>query len=70
MSSNYPPGVTGNEFEIAGPDYERESDVRCIECDGPTMAYGYRCDHWLICQWCECIMDDPDIPEPDPEETR
>ena len=30
--SNYPPGVTGNEYEIAGPDYEKESDIPCPKC--------------------------------------
>lgn len=27
--SNYPPGVTGNEFEIAGPDHEWEEEFQC-----------------------------------------
>lgn len=27
--SNYPPGVTGAEFEIAGPDWEREENKSC-----------------------------------------
>lgn len=27
--SNYPPGVTGNEYEIAGPDWEGEVEVSC-----------------------------------------
>ena len=27
--SNYPPGVTGLEFEIAGPDWDGEMDVEC-----------------------------------------
>lgn len=31
MFSNYPPGVTGNEFEIAGPDYEETEEVECQE---------------------------------------
>lgn len=29
MSSNYPPGVTGNEYEIAGADYEVEDTFVC-----------------------------------------
>ncbi|MEI7890281.1 MAG: hypothetical protein WCI34_08215 [Actinomycetes bacterium] len=28
-NSNYPPGVTGRELEIAGPDWEGEMDVKC-----------------------------------------
>lgn len=27
--SNYPPGVTGNEYEIAGPDSEFEEEFEC-----------------------------------------
>lgn len=27
--SNYPPGVTGNEFAIAGPDKEWEEEFQC-----------------------------------------
>jgi len=30
--SNYPPGVTGNEYEISGPTYERETVQHY--CDG------------------------------------
>lgn len=33
MLSNYPPGVTGNELEIAGPDWEGEIEVTCGERD-------------------------------------
>ena len=38
MSSNYPPGVSGNEREIIGSSYE------CDDCDSPITltleAYG------------------------------
>ena len=27
--SNYPPGVTGNEWQIAGPDFERDETKEC-----------------------------------------
>lgn len=27
--SNYPPGVSGNEYEIAGPDREWEEEFKC-----------------------------------------
>lgn len=66
MSSNYPPGVTGNEFAIAGPDYEKESTVPCIECGGPMMELGYRHERWLVCQSCEHTSDlEPEEPDPD-----
>lgn len=61
--TNYPPGVTGNEYEIAGPDFEEDSDTPCphvnrweengipveLECGVPTMEQGYRGKHWLVC---------------------
>mgnify|MGYP003679321021 FL=1 len=50
--SNYPPGVTGNEYEIAGPDYERESDTYCSECGAQMIAQGYRDRHWMTCPAC------------------
>jgi hypothetical protein len=47
MFSNYPPGVTGNELEIAGPDSEKEAtqEVECRNddcelCDIPQEVEG------------------------------
>lgn len=37
MSSNYPPGVTGNEYEIAGPDYEKDIEELCPKCGGNML---------------------------------
>jgi len=66
MASSYPPGVTGNEFEIAGPDYERESDTPCARCGGTTTELGYRRDRWLCCDECGEEFDLPsDEPDPD-----
>jgi len=63
--SNYPPGVTGNEFAIAGPDYEKESDLPCGKCGGPTMELGYRHERWIACQ-CGWTTDaEEDEPDPD-----
>jgi len=54
MSSNYPPGVTGREFEIAGPDSEFESDHFCPVCytsqPGFVMTYGGI--SWFNCSVC------------------
>lgn len=66
--SNYPPGVTGNEFEIAGPDYERESDTACPVCLEKAMScmeQGYRGERWLVCQ--DGHVTDLEPPEPDPD---
>lgn len=69
MSNNYPPGVTGNEFAITGPDYERETEELCGDCDrgrGWVVEQGYRGDRWLTCLACgwttdlEYADDDPD----------
>ncbi len=63
MTSNYPPGVSGNEYAIAGPDYEEGSDELCpfvrrweedgepveLECGEPTVEQGYAGDRWLVC---------------------
>ncbi len=74
--NNYPPGVTGNELEIAGPDYEKESDIPCpyiekgegedrLPCGEPTMEQGYQHDRWLVCD--NDHTTDLESPEPDPD---
>jgi ribosomal protein L37AE/L43A len=50
MGSNYPPGVTGNEYEIAGPDFEEE--VECSECGKLALKQGYRNRWWIDCEEC------------------
>jgi hypothetical protein len=35
--SNYPDGVTGNEYAIAGPDSEWEEELHCAKCEKTTM---------------------------------
>lgn len=37
MSGNYPPGVTGNEPEIAGPMYEEWEEYYCDHCEEDTQ---------------------------------
>lgn len=68
MASNYPPGVSGNKFAIAGPDYERETDIPCPRgphadterllaehpCEGFMIELGYEGKRWLRCSECEC----------------
>lgn len=43
--SNYPDNVTGNELELAGPDWEGEAEVVCEDqdCDfeGEVEAWSY-----------------------------
>lgn len=65
MVSNYPPGVTGNEFAIAGPDYERESEDPCPKCGAAALEQGYGGVRWLVCE-NDHIEDLPPL-EPDPD---
>ncbi len=76
MASNYPPGVTGNELEIAGPDYENESDELCptiqwfrdgSECQAPTMEQGFQGRRWLVCDNGHITDLDPPDPGDDPD---
>lgn len=62
---DYPPGVTGNEYEIAGPDYEKESDVPCATCGEPTYELGYQGDCWLVCNMGHRSDLEPREPDPD-----
>ena len=42
MGGNYPPGVSGNEYEILGPDWQEEEGV-CPGCGADTLwREGYR----------------------------
>lgn len=60
--SNYPPGVTGNEFAIAGPDFEEERYEWCTTCEATTeqVLYGYRHERWIVCTSCRAqrTLDD------------
>ena len=63
--NNYPPGVSGNEYEIAGPDYEQELDELCCKpyvgdarrCDGSMFELGYRGNRWKVCGECGYRVD-------------
>lgn len=59
---NYPPGVTGFELEIAGPDYERETDQDCPreDCEGKLLEQGYRGRRWVVCAICDYQADGED----------
>lgn len=63
MASNYPPGVTGNEYAIAGPDYEKELDIPCPACGAEAVIeQGYQGDRWMFCLECDQTFDlDPPL---------
>jgi len=59
--SNYPPGVTGMEWEIAGPDYEKSITHWCPDCEaiqGGTLI-GFGSERWWICDECGEQVDEP-----------
>ena len=57
--NNYPPGVTGSEFAIAGPDYEDSVEGICPSCgqSGSLVEQGYRKERWIICGSCDYVED-------------
>ena len=76
MASNYPPGVTGHEYAIAGPDYEKESETPCPHnseeeggkmCGADTMEMGYRSERWLTCVHDHTTELEPLDEGPDPD---
>ena len=38
---NYPPGVTGNEYAIAGADYEKEVKGGCRLCTKSSLKMAF-----------------------------
>lgn len=74
MASNYPPGVTGREYEIAGPDSEWPDDGECSNCDfeGTVLMTYFRFEAWFDCPKCGKRNDrtlDVDW-GPDPDDLR
>ncbi len=59
--NNYPPGVSGNEYAIAGPDFEEEVDGQCPRCGaGSLLRQGYQGSRWTICTQCDYASDSED----------
>ena len=56
---NYPPGVTGNEYEIAGPDSEWEAEHYCEKCEKTTVfsCESFRGQRSGICGECDSDID-------------
>ena len=51
--SNYPPGVTGNEFEITGATTEIDRPESCPRCEALALTQStYRDRTWLYCYSC------------------
>lgn len=55
MSSNYPPGVYGNEYQINGADVETTRFLFCDVCDTETEAAPAEITGSVVTAWCpEC----------------
>lgn len=67
--SNYPPGVTGNELQIAGPAWESVELIDCPECSSTVKAdaWGHGGVAHFTCPVCahEWGVSEEDL-EPDP----
>lgn len=66
MSSNYPPGVTGGEYQITGPDAEWDDErtcenEACVQYLKPQVAtvQCYQYDQWWVCETCDTQHDEP-----------
>lgn len=64
--SHYPPGVTGTEYAIAGPDWEEEGEEWCEHCGQPQagLLQGYAAESWFLCGSCG---SDTDLGPPEPD---
>lgn len=67
--SNYPPGVTGREYEIAGADKEFEAARKCEDEDcgfhGIVEIEEYQKQQWWTCPKCGKAHDKYVGPDPD-----
>jgi len=65
--SNYPPGVTGNEYEIAGPDYETEVDGECPVCGKSNVLWEWCVggNRWIECSNCDHYRELPRLEKSD-----
>lgn len=69
--SNYPPGVSGNEYEIAGPSWTGTVEAECEECGdaGLMDAEGHGWERWAYCENGHVIQlpdEEYDPPEYEP----
>lgn len=54
MTSNYPPGVRGNEYAITGPTFEREESRFCDVCREERSGMVYQEPVAPRTQWWTC----------------
>lgn len=63
--SNYPHGVTGSEYAIAGPDSEEEIEGKCPNGHSSVVQLTYRGASWLACGSCDWSTDSVPIEQYD-----
>ena len=56
--SFYPPGVTGNEYAISGPEWEREIEGECPNGHAALWEEGHDGHIWQSCAECDWVSDD------------
>ena len=54
MMSNYPAGVTGNEWQISGPSWEGTVSAQCPMCDHEDEFDGADLNGTLVIECHEC----------------
>ena len=63
MAGNYPPGVSGDEYAIAGPDWQEEAGI-CPGCGEDTLwREGYRRAVTVFCSGGDCSYQADEEPE-------
>lgn len=67
--SNYPPGVTGNELRIAGPDWDGDIERECPRCEQWVLVYAssFRGVLSWECPLCGNYEDEEEEEGPDPD---
>jgi hypothetical protein len=69
--NNYPDGVTGNEYEIAGPDSEIEINDECPNCGELGMVqFTFQRHIWNSCTVCDFSGEGLEDEGPDPDAAR
>ena len=61
MTGNYPPGVSGDEYAIAGPDWDEDAGACPVCGEDSLLREGYGWAVWVIC--CGCGYQADEEPE-------
>ena len=67
VMSNYPPGVSGNEFEISGAEYEWEEERECEKCERVTWHTMQSHRDRGVWGWCDNCDNEIELDEEEEE---